>query len=63
MAYTISYTDALNKGTIVLEDNTLNTTTSLRQSVEILLHMVAPVTNFYISLENFAFNTATAAMV
>ena len=30
MAYTISYTDAANKGTIVLEDNTLNTSTSLQ---------------------------------
>ena len=30
MAYTIAYTDQANKGTITIEDNTLNTTTDLK---------------------------------
>ena len=59
MAYTISYTDAANKGTIVLEDNTLNTTTSLRlPGRNTTAYGSAIATNFLHLLENFAFNTA-----
>ena len=59
MAYTISYTDAANKGTIVLEDNTLNTTTSLQiPGRNTTAYGSAIATNFLHLLENFAFNTA-----
>ncbi len=59
MAYTISYTDAANKGTIVLEDNTLNTSTSLQiPGRNTTAYGSAIATNFLHLLENFAFNTA-----
>jgi len=64
MAYTINYTDTVNKGTITVEDNTLNQETSLsipgrfttgygQAIAEDLLHL----------LENFANNTAPARPV
>ncbi len=59
MAYTISYTDAANKGTIVVEDNSLNTSTSLQiPGRNTTAYGSAIATNFLHLLENFAFNTA-----
>ena len=61
MAYTISYTDAANKGTIVVEDQTLNTTTSLQiPGRNTTAYGSAIATNFLHLLENFAFNNAPA---
>ena len=58
MAYTISYTDAANKGTIVVEDLTLNTETSLQiPGRNTTAYGAAVATNFLHLLENFAFNT------
>jgi len=58
MAYTISYTDAANKGTIVVEDLTLNDTTSLKiPGRNTTAYGSAIATNFLHLLENFAFNT------
>ena len=59
MAYTISYTDSANKGTIVVEDLTLNTTTSLQlPGRNTTAYGSAIATNFLHLLENFAFNSA-----
>ena len=59
MAYTISYTDAANKGTIVVEDNSLNTSTTLQiPGRNTTAYGSAIATNFLHLLENFAFNTA-----
>ncbi len=59
MAYTISYTDAANKGTIVVEDNSLNSTTTLQiPGRNTTAYGSAIATNFLHLLENFAFNTA-----
>lgn len=59
MAYTISYTDAANKGTIVVEDNSLNTSTALQiPGRNTTAYGSAIATNFLHLLENFAFNTA-----
>ena len=58
MAYTISYTDSANKGTIVVEDLTLNTETSLSiPGRNTTAYGSAIATNFLHLLENFAFNT------
>jgi microcystin-dependent protein len=58
MAYTISYTDSANKGTIVVEDLTLNTDTSLSiPGRNTTAYGSAIATNFLHLLENFAFNT------
>ena len=38
MAYTIPYTDQANKGTITIEDSTLNQDTSLKLQAEIQQH-------------------------
>jgi len=58
MAYTISYTDAANKGTIVVEDLTLNTETSLSiPGRNTTAYGSAIATNFLHLLENFAFST------
>ena len=40
MAYTINYTDITNKGSIVIEDNTVNTTTTLSIPEDLLQTMV-----------------------
>ena len=58
MAYTISYTDSANKGTIVVEDLTLNTETSLSiPGRNTTAYGSAIATNFLLLLENFAFST------
>jgi microcystin-dependent protein len=55
MAYTISYTDSVNKGTIVVEDNTLNQETSLSYPGKNYTGYGTAVNeNFLHLLENFA---------
>ena len=64
MAYTISYTDSANKGTIVVEDLTLNTETSLSiPGRNTTAYGSAIATNFLTLLENFANTTATVTSV
>jgi microcystin-dependent protein len=64
MAYEINYTDSVNKGTIVIEDGTLNQDTSLqfpgRQRTD---YGSAINTNFLHLLENFANSSAPASPV
>ncbi len=55
MAYTIAYTDQANKGTITIEDNTLNTVTDLKiPGRNTTAYGTAIAENFLHLLENFA---------
>ena len=55
MAYTISYTDSVNKGTIIVEDNTLNQETSISfPGKNYTGYGTAVNENFLHLLENFA---------
>ena len=59
MAYTINYTDTVNKGSIVVEDNTLNNETSLQFPGRFTTAYGQAVNeNFLHLLENFANTTA-----
>lgn len=59
MPYTISYTDAVNKGTIIVEDNTLNNETTLNfPGRGTTAYGQAVNENFLHLLENFANTTA-----
>ena len=58
MAYTVSHTDLANKGTITVEDNTINQVTSLDiPGRNTTAYGTAIADNFLHLLENFAFNT------
>lgn len=58
MAYTIAYTDEANKGTITVEDNTINTETSLKiPGRNTTAYGSAIAENFLHLLENFANNS------
>jgi microcystin-dependent protein len=64
MAYQISYTDSINKGTITIEDNTLNDETSLAlPGRNVTAYGSAVAENFLHLLENFANPTAPARPV
>jgi len=57
MAYTIAYSDQANKGTITIEDSTLNNETSLQlPGRNTTAYGTAVATNFLHLLENFANN-------
>tara|TARA_B100000925_G_scaffold257099_1_gene211315 strand:- start:20510 stop:22564 length:2055 start_codon:yes stop_codon:yes gene_type:complete len=59
MAYTVNHTDVANKGSIIVEDNTINTQTSLQlPGRNTTAYGTAIAENFLHLLENFAFNTA-----
>ena len=59
MAYEVSYTDSVNKGTIIVEDGTLNTETSLTlPGRSVTSYGQAVSENFLHLLENFANETA-----
>ena len=59
MAYTVNYTDLSQKGSIVVEDNTVNQQTSLDlPGRNTTAYGTAIAENFLHLLENFAFNTA-----
>lgn len=59
MAYTISFSDAVNKGTITVEDNTVNSETSLRlPGKNTTSYGTVIAENFLHLLENFAKSTA-----
>ena len=59
MPYTISYTDTVNKGTITVEDNTLNSETTLSfPGRGTTAYGQAVNENFLHLLENFANTTA-----
>ena len=59
MAYTVSYTDSVNKGTITLSDNTLNSETSLSLPGRFTTAYGQAISeNFLHLLENFASATA-----
>ncbi|MAV94125.1 MAG: hypothetical protein CMA31_00385 [Euryarchaeota archaeon] len=59
MAYLVSHTDLANKGTIVVEDNTINQVTSLDiPGRNTTAYGTAIADNFLHLLENFAFNTS-----
>lgn len=59
MAYTISFTDAVNKGTITIEDNTVNDQTSLNfPGKNTTSYGTVIAENFLHLLENFANSTA-----
>ena len=59
MAYTVQYTDLSQKGTIIVEDNTINQQTSLDlPGRNTTAYGTAIAENFLHLLENFAFNTA-----
>ena len=59
MAYTINYTDITNKGSIVIEDNTVDTTTSLSIPGRFTTDYGSLIgQNFLQLLENFANNNA-----
>jgi microcystin-dependent protein len=59
MAYTINYTDTINKGTITVEDSTLNQETSLQLPGRyVTSYGEAVAENFLHLLENFANTTA-----
>tara|TARA_B100001057_G_scaffold385061_2_gene391721 strand:- start:28100 stop:30121 length:2022 start_codon:yes stop_codon:yes gene_type:complete len=61
MAYTIAYTDQANKGTITIEDNTLNTVTDLKiPGRNTTAYGTAIAENFLHLLENFASATQPA---
>ena len=58
MSYTISFSDAVNKGTITVEDNTVNSQTSLQfPGKNTTSYGTIIAENFLHVLENFA-NTA-----
>jgi len=64
MAYEINYTDTVNKGTIVVEDNTLNNETSLILPGRFVTSYGQSVAeNFLHLLENFASTSAPARPV
>jgi microcystin-dependent protein len=64
MAYTIAYTDQANKGTITVEDNTINTETSLGlPGRNTTAYGTTIATNFLHLLENFASATEPATPV
>lgn len=64
MAYTIAYTDQANKGTITIEDNTLNNITDLSlPGRNTTAYGTAISTNFLHLLENFASATEPARPV
>lgn len=64
MAYTIAYTDQANKGTITVEDNSLNTETSLSlPGRNTTAYGTAIATNFLHLLENFASATEPSTPV
>ena len=64
MAYEIRYTDTVNKGTITVEDGTLNTETSLTlMGRNVTSYGQAVSENFLHLLENFASNAAPSAPV
>lgn len=64
MAYTIAYTDQANKGTITIEDNTLNNTTDLSfPGRNTTAYGTAISENFLHLLENFASATEPARPV
>ena len=64
MAYTIAYTDQANKGTITVEDNTINTITSLGlPGRNTTAYGTTIATNFLHLLENFASATEPATPV
>jgi len=64
MAYTIAYTDQANKGTITVEDNTINTETSLGlPGKNTTAYGTTIATNFLHLLENFASATEPATPV
>ena len=59
MAYLVSHTDLANKGTISVEDNTINQVTSLDiPGRNTTAYGTAIADNFLHLLENFAFNTS-----
>src|SRR6056300_65308 len=59
MAYTISFTDAVNKGTITIEDNTVNNQTSINFPGKNTTSYGTVISeNFLNILENFANSTA-----
>jgi len=59
MAYTINYTDITNKGSIVIEDNTVDTTTSLNIPGRFTTDYGTLIgQNFLQLLENFANSSA-----
>jgi len=59
MAYTVRYTDLANKGSVVVEDNTINEQTSLQlPGRNTTAYGTAIAENFLHLLENFAFNSA-----
>ena len=59
MAYLVSHTDLANKGTITVEDNTINQVTSLDiPGRNTTAYGTAIADNFLHLLENFAFNTS-----
>lgn len=64
MAYTIAYTDQANKGTITVEDNTINTETSLGlPGRNTTAYGTTIATNFLHLLENFASATQPSTPV
>jgi microcystin-dependent protein len=64
MAYTIAYTDQANKGTITVEDNTINTETSLGlPGRNTTAYGTTIATNFLHLLENFASATEPGSPV
>ena len=59
MAYLVSHTDLANKGTITVEDNTINQVTSLDiPGRNTTAYGTAIADSFLHLLENFAFNTS-----
>ena len=59
MAYTISFTDAVNKGTITVEDNTVNNETSVNfPGKNTTSYGTVIAENFLHLLENFANSSA-----
>ena len=64
MSYTIAYTDQANKGTITIEDNTINTETSLGlPGRNTTAYGTTIATNFLHLLENFASATQPSTPV
>ena len=64
MSYEISYTDSVNKGTIVVEDGTLNQTTSLKYPGRQRTDYGSAINeNFLHLLENFANSSAPSSPV
>ena len=64
MAYTIAYTDQANKGTITVEDNTINSETSLGlPGRNTTAYGTTIATNFLHLLENFASATEPSTPV